>query len=151
MRTQKPPDNEEDLVRILGLSDEHLKGLREKHGGQLLAVLKTMWRKTRHQPRLLARDSTRGYTNEPAVAMTREPEAVGEEEQRMMTADVHAREGDTETLAQLQREQHTLPERLNEIRAAAKREKIDRNSDERVIKQRMRAIEKRLRNARGIR
>lgn len=150
MRPGKPPDNEAELVKILGLSDEHLEGLREKHGTQLLSTLKTMWRKTRHQPRLMARDSSRGYTNEPAVAMAREPEAVSEEEQRAMTAEAHAREADTETLAQLQREQRTLPERLNEIRAASKREKVDRSADERVIRKRLQAIEKKIRAARGL-
>jgi len=52
---------------------------------QLLEVQKSLVEK----PRLLHRDSTHGYTNQPGMAMRGEPEAVSAEEQKKITAEGH--------------------------------------------------------------
>jgi hypothetical protein len=143
----KPPDDIDRLVEVLGYDEERMAGMREKHGDNLLRILQRDWRRRQHTPRLLHRDSTRGYTGEPALALPGAGEEIDEESQRRITADAHAKEQDVETLAQAAREQHTLAQRLAEVRAEAARRKVDLSKDERVIKKRLQAIEKRLRAA----
>lgn len=139
---KKPPDNIEQLARELKLSGAQLEGLEAKHGGNLLRVLQKVWRGRQEKRRLLHRDSSRGYTDEPALAMPNEPEAVDEDEQRRITAEAHAREHEAHELASLEREQRILTERLAGVRADSAERKVDLSKDERVIQRRLQAIDK---------
>lgn len=143
----RPPDDIDELVAALGYDQERVVALEEKHGDNLLRILQRDWRARQHTPRLLHRDSSRGYTGVPALSVPGAGEEVGADDQRKITAEAHAREQDVETLAQAEREQRTLAERLSDIRAEAAMRKVDMSADERVIKRRLQAIEKRLRAA----
>ena len=145
--SKKPPDDFDELVRQLGYNKKILEALEEKHGDKLFGELKKRWRGRQEKRRLLHRDSSHGYTDEPALSMPNEPEAVSEEDQRLITAEAHEREFSAAELAQLEREQQTLAVKLNEIRAEAAERKIDLSKDIRVIERRLQAIEKKQRAA----
>lgn len=142
---RETPESIAALAKDLGISRAHLRALTEKHGEDLLEVLQEQWRrKVPERPRLLHRDSTRGYTAERALALHDEPEAVDALSQRRITAEAHA-DDLTRRQADLERRRKLAPERrLALARREAKARRIDVSAKERVIERQITAIERAL-------
>jgi hypothetical protein len=100
----------------------------------------------RHIPRLLHRQSERGYTNNPRDAVPDEPEAVDAATQTRITAE--ARRRDTVRRGwldqQLLDERASLEHRLDRARELARRRGIDVRQDVRIIERRILAIERKV-------
>jgi hypothetical protein len=146
MMQADPPEDLGGLCRDLGIGLRARARMLEKYGEpEVLMKLQKLWRKTvPERPRLLHRESGRGYTTQPALAMQGEPEAVSPGDQRRITAEAHAKEADVSALVTAQRQQLTLEKRLQGVRDEAALRRVDLSSDERVIESRLRAIKDKL-------
>jgi hypothetical protein len=92
-----------------------------------------------HEPRLLAADSSKGYTDKPFLAVNEEPEAVDEitlalyreraDRRHDKTARARAR------AAQLDRELLTVEERMTLARQAARLNHVDVSNDMHALRQ----------------
>jgi hypothetical protein len=99
-----------------------------------------------HTPRLLHRDSSRGYTRNPHLAMTDEPEAVGQEWLEGFALDANG--GESARRRRQARaeeaERRSIEQRLARATAEARLRGVDVSKDLRVIQMRVQAIETRL-------
>ncbi len=111
-------------------------------------------RKVAHQegdhPNLLDHDVDHGYTSSPHLAMRGEPEAIrGDDQTReSLKARLHdnlRRRRDVERKLTAEREQ--LEQQLGSLRDIARTQDIDVDSDLRVVKRRLDAIECKIRKA----
>jgi hypothetical protein len=97
-----------------------------------------------HVPRLLHRQSERGYTTTPRDAVPDEPEAVDAATQTRITAE--ARRRDTMRRGWLDQhlldERASLEQRLDRARELARQRGIDVRQDVRIIERRIAAIER---------
>lgn len=100
-----------------------------------------------HKPRLLHKDSTKGYTSNPAEAVPHEPEAVDGWVTQTYAAENRERyEGDRE--AELQRQQaRSLAAKIRETEARARKQGIDVQPDLRALHAKLDALNHKLRHA----
>lgn len=82
-----------------------------------------------HQPRLLAADSSKGYTDKPYLALSGEPEAVEPDVQDQITVRAGLRHSkrvhERETVALASRRLLTVEERVEKARKAARANYVD--------------------------
>lgn len=93
-------------------------------------------------PRLLHRDSTHGYTDQPALALPREPEAISAEEQQAISVQARS-EFATERLALTQRRDRQMwVDRLRRAEQRADAKNVDIFKPQAQIRQQILVIER---------
>jgi hypothetical protein len=102
-----------------------------------------------HEPRLLAADSSRGYTRDPRLALQHEPEAVPEEYgDHLLMRALHRdtkRRREQSLAARRDRELLTVLERIDLARSAARENHVDIGTDLNLLRRSM--TERRSENA----
>jgi hypothetical protein len=96
-----------------------------------------------HEPRLLAADSSRGYTMDPRLALQHEPEAVPEDYHRdhLLVRAMHRdakRKRDNSIAARRDRALLTVVERIDRVKLAARENHIDIGTDLALLRRSMR-------------
>jgi hypothetical protein len=98
-------------------------------------------------PRLLHRDSTKGYTHVPALALAREPEAIGEDEQTALSVRARAEFAEQRQVETRQRDRQMWSQRLRKAEQRADAKGVDIYRDEIGIRRHIMAIEKAIEEA----
>ena len=91
-------------------------------------------------PRLLHKDSSRGYTSDPRLAIRDEPEAIGEADLRRLHSARHAAE-------QQHRQERSIAARLREAQARARRNGVDISPELAALERQLAAIRAKLGDA----
>jgi hypothetical protein len=95
-----------------------------------------------HEPRLLAADSSRGYTRDPRLALQHEPEAVDEQYQdHLLMRSMHRdakRKRENSIAAKRDRALLSVIERIDLAKAAARQNHIDIGTDLALLRRSMR-------------
>lgn len=124
-RLKDAPTDIDELARILGISLKQLRGLREKHGDDLLLHLRRAWRDKQDRPHMLAQRSEHGYTDQPSLAMSNEPEAVPESYQAKLSAEARLDFAALRAKRQREVDPKALAARMRQIEDLARKKGID--------------------------
>jgi hypothetical protein len=93
-------------------------------------------------PRLLHRDSTRGYTSRPVLALPREPEAISEEEQVALSVRARAEFADLRRGQNERKDRQMWIDRLRKAEQRASDKGVDIFKPQAQIRQQILAMER---------
>lgn len=110
--------------------------------GRVVSALQKAAQRDAMLPRLLHRDSSRGYTENPHLAVLHEPEAVSAEEQAKITDVVRQRNRAELEAEKARREKHSLEQRLSIARKVAEVRGIDIQMKERALERQIVGLER---------
>jgi hypothetical protein len=118
---------------------------RDRHADRWVWVIR--FEMDRDTPRLLHRDSSHGYTNNPAQALDDEPEAVDPRTQERFTKDAHARYNGGRIEELQRREERAIAARSRELLARARQQGVDVEDEVAKLREGLDGIRRRLEEA----